>query len=91
MLAQEKIDKQRIDRRPVAIDLVVHGLVTLGRMLQPSERAVACQRFAVRAQNRFRFPGQHREDRILAQCVVIVQILMPDTRPKIRCPTSVST
>jgi hypothetical protein len=48
--------------------------MTLWRVLNTIERALARQRLAVRAQHWGQLPGQHRKDRIFPQFVVIVEV-----------------
>jgi hypothetical protein len=76
MRLAEKLDEQRIDLCPIAIDLVILRAMALRRMLKTIERALARQSFAIRPQNRMQFPGQNRKGGILAQLVVIVEILV---------------
>ena len=76
MRSQEKLDEQRIDLRPVAVDLVILRAMALRRVLQAIERALARQRFAVRPQHRVQLPRQHRKRPVLAQLVVIVEVLV---------------
>jgi len=82
MRLKEKIDQQRIDLRAVAIDLVVLHAVALRRMLKTIERALARQCLAVRAQHRGKLPGQRRKSWILAQLVVIVEVLIAKCQAK---------
>jgi hypothetical protein len=76
MRLEEKVDEQRIDLPPIAIDLVVLRAITLRRVLKAIERALARQSFAVRPQHRMQFPGQNRKGWILAQLVMIVEVLV---------------
>ena len=76
MRFEEDIDQQRIDLRSVAINLVVLRGIVLRRVLKTVERALARQCLAVRAQHRGQLPGQRRERRVLAQFVVVVEVLV---------------
>jgi hypothetical protein len=76
MRLEEQIDQQRIDLRAVAVDPVILRRMTPGRVLQAIERALASQRLAVGPQHRAQLAGQHRKRRILAQFVVVVEILV---------------
>ena len=50
--------------------------IALRRVLQTVERALPRQCLAVRAQHRAQLPRQHRERRVLAQRVVVVEVLI---------------
>jgi len=76
MRLEEDIDQQRIDLRAVAIDLVVLRRIVLRRMLKAVECALARQCLAVRAQHRGQLAGQRGERRVLAQFVVVVEVLI---------------
>ena len=76
MCLEEQIDQQRVDLRPVAVDLVILRRMPLGCVLQPVQRALAGQRRAVAAQLRLQLARQHREGRVLAQLVVVVEVLV---------------
>jgi hypothetical protein len=76
MRLEEKIDQQLIDLCLVGIDLVVLRAMTLRRVLNTIERALACQSLAVRAQHRSQLPGQRRENWILTQLVVVVEVFI---------------
>jgi hypothetical protein len=65
--------------------------VSLRRMLKTIERALAGQSLAVRPHHRAQLARQHRKRRILAQLVVIVEVLVAQNQPKTRCARSVST
>ena len=56
--------------------------MALRRVLQTIERALARQRLAVRPQHRIQLPGQHTEGRVLAQLVVIVEVLVAQHQAK---------
>jgi len=76
MRLEEQIDQQRIDLRSIAIDLVILRRMAPWRVLQAIERALASQWLAVAPQLRAQLACQHRERRVLAQLVVIVEILI---------------
>jgi hypothetical protein len=76
MRLEKKIDQQRIDAGPVAVDLVILRRMAPRRVLQPIERALAGQGLAVRPQHRAQLAGKHRERRVLAQLVMIVEVLV---------------
>ena len=78
MRFKEQIDQQRIDLCPVAIDLVVLRRMAPRRVLQTIERALASQRLAVGPQHRAQLARQHRERRVLAQLIVIVEVLVAE-------------
>ena len=82
MRLQEKLDQQCINPRPVAIDLVILRSVAPRRVLKTIERALARQSLAVRPQHRMQLPGQHTEGRVLAQLVVIVEVLVAQHQAK---------
>ena len=72
---EDDIDQQRIDPRSVALDLVVLRAIAFRRVLKTVERALARHR-TVRPQYRGQLPGQCDKRRVLAQLVVVVEILM---------------
>ena len=78
---QKHIHQQRIDLAPITVDLVILRAVPLGRVLEPVERALAGHRLAVRA-HRLQFARQNCEQRILAQLVVVVQVLVAQRQPE---------
>jgi hypothetical protein len=75
---QEERDQQFVDRFARIDDLVVafSGGRTSRRQLQPVQRAFAGQRFREIA-----LSGQHPQQRILPQLLVIVQILIGQRQP----------
>ena len=79
MRLQEQRHEQPLDRGRIVTDLVVaagrEAGSRLGRVLQPVERALARHRRAV-APPSLQLAGQHRHDGIVAQLIVIVQILV---------------
>ena len=82
MRLQEKLDQQRVDLRSVAIDPVILRGVPPGRVLKTVQRALARQGFAVRPQHRMQLARQHRKRRVLAQFVVIIEILVAQHQAK---------
>ena len=79
MRLQEQRHEQALDLARVMADLVVaarrEGGPFLGRMLQPVERALARHRRAV-TPPRLQLAGQHRHGGIVAQLIVVVEILV---------------
>jgi hypothetical protein len=73
---QEEIDEQAFDRRWVVADLVVTGGFGAAQF-QPVQRGRTHQRRAVRSL-RSQLAGQHRQHRIMAQFVMVVQILIAE-------------
>ena len=76
MRFEEQIDQQRIDLRSVAIDLVILRRMAPGRVLQAIERTLASQRLTVTPQHRAQLARQHCKGWVLAQFVMIVEILI---------------
>jgi hypothetical protein len=74
MSLQEQVHHKRIHLADVAVDLVILGPVPLGPVLDPVQRALAGQRLAVLAPHRLQLAGQHRQGRVPAQFVVVVQV-----------------
>jgi hypothetical protein len=86
---EEEVDEQTFDRRPVVADLVVARRSPRG-VLEPVQRAFASQRGAGLA------PGgelarERRQHRVVAQLVVIDQILVAGAMPNTRCATIAAT
>ncbi len=73
---QEQVDEQRSRSPPVVADLVIARRRKLAQ-LQPVERRLAGHRRAVRAPRR-KLARQHRQHRIVAQLVVVVEILVAE-------------
>ena len=71
---EEEIDEQRFDGGGIVADLVIARRLRLGA-LQPVQRRFARHRRAVLAPRR-KLAGEHAEHRIVAQMVVVVQILV---------------
>ena len=80
--ARKKIDQERVDLWPVAVDPVILGGVACGRVLQTIERALAGQRLTIRPQHRMQLADQHPEGRVLAQLVVVVEVLVAEHQPE---------
>src|SRR4029077_21265292 len=78
MRLQEQIDEKAIDVLAVAVNLMVLRTVSFRRVLQTIECALASNRRAVRPQHRFELAGQHRKHRVLAQLVMIVEVLVAE-------------
>jgi hypothetical protein len=77
---QKQGDEQALDRRRVMADLVVAAR-RQRRVLEPVERALAGERRTIPAL-RGELAGQGREHRIMAQLVVIDQILVAKRDPE---------
>src|SRR5215469_2983332 len=82
MRLQEQIDEKPIDVLPVAVDLMVLRTVSFRRVLKTIERALAGNRRTVLPQHRFELAGEHRKHRVLAQLVMIVEVLVAECQPK---------
>ena len=72
---KEQIDKQIGERSRVVVDLVIAVVRSHRRVLQAVERALAGERRAVRAL-RLEPVGEQREHRVVAQFVVVVDVLV---------------
>ena len=72
----KQVDQQILDRHRIVADLVVARRLQLAQ-LQPVERRLAGNRRAVLAP-RFQLARQHRHHRIVAQFVVVVEILIAE-------------
>ena len=77
---EEELDKHPLDRRPIMADLVI-GRDRLAAQFQPVERRFAGPRRAILAP-RGKLAGEHRQDRIVAQLVVIDDILVAQRNPE---------
>ncbi len=73
---EEQIDQQRVNPRSIAVDLVILRGMAPRRVFQAVERALAGQCLAIRPQHGSQLARQHCKRRILAQLVVIVQVLI---------------
>ena len=73
---EKDVDQQALDRRRVVRDLTVPRR-GLARQFQTVQRGFAGDRSAIRAP-RFELAGQHRHHRIVAQVVVVVEILIAE-------------
>ena len=80
MRLQEQIDHQPLDGDRIVTDLVIARRLQAAE-LQPVQRRLAGDRRAILAA-RFELPGQHRHHRIVAQFVVIVEILIAERDPE---------
>ena len=89
MRLHEQVDQQVLDRRLVVADLVILRRLRAAQ-LQTVERALARKRRAVRPL-RLELAQQHRQQRIMPQMVVIVEILVAQRQAEHPLPTSVRT
>ena len=80
MRLHEQVDQQRPDRHRIVTDLVVARRRKLAQ-LQPVERRLAGDRRAVLA-SRLELACQHRHQRIVAQLIVVVEILVTERDPE---------
>ena len=91
---EEQIDEQRLDRRRCRGRSCGSASASGAAQFQPVQRALAGQRRAVRAPRR-ELAGQHRQHRVVAQLVVVDQVLVaqrdaehalhrPASRPRAR-------
>lgn len=71
---EKQVDKQGFDRRRVIADLMIADRLQPAQF-QPVERRLADQRRAIRTLC-FKLAAQHRHDRVMAQLVVIDQVLV---------------
>ena len=86
----KQVDQQIPDRHRIVADLVIARRLQLAQ-LQPIERRLAGNRRAVVAPG-FQLARQHRHHRIVAQLVVVVEILIAERdRENTRWPTNVAT
>ena len=77
---QEQVDQQPLDGHPIVADLVIARRRQLAQF-HPIERRLAGHRRTILAP-RLKLAGQHRHQRIMAQFVVVVQILIAQRDPK---------
>jgi len=77
---EEESDEQPLDRRPIVADLVV-ARGSDRRVLEPVQRALAGERGAVLA-SRLELAGQRREHGVVAQLIVVDEILVPQRDPE---------
>ena len=80
MRLHEQVDQQRSDRHRIVTDLVIARRFKLAQ-LQPVERRLAGHRRAILA-SRLELARQHRHQRIVAQLVVVVEILVTERDPE---------
>jgi hypothetical protein len=76
---EEQVDEQAFDRRTVVADLRVAAR-RQRRVLEPVERALAGERGAVLAP-RLELASKRRQHRVVAQLVVVDEILVPQRDP----------
>ena len=74
---EEEVHEQRLDRGGIVADPVVAAGLARRRVLQPVQRALAGQRRAVRTPRR-QLAGEHGQHRIVAQLVVVEQVLVAE-------------
>ena len=84
MGVEKQIDKQPLDRRGVIADLVIAGRL-LAAQFQPVERRFAGQRCAIGPFCR-QLAAQHRQHQIMAQLVVVDQVLVAQRDPEHTLP-----
>ena len=77
---EKQINKQPLDRRRVIADLVVAGRFRPAQF-QSIEGRFAGQWRAIRAPG-FKLAAQHRQDRVVAQLVVVDQVLIAQRNPE---------
>ena len=77
---QEQVDQQPLDGHRIVADLVIARRLQLAQ-LQPVQRRLAGHRRAILAP-RLKLARQHRHHRIMAQFVVVVQILIAERDPE---------
>ena len=80
MRLQEQVDHQPLDGHRIVTDLVIARRLQAAQ-LQPVQRRLAGHRRAILAA-RFELARQHRHHRIVAQFVVIVEILIAERDPE---------
>ena len=80
MRRKKQVDKQALDRRRVIADLVITGRL-LPAQFQPVERRFASQWGTVRAP-RFKLAAEHRHHRVVAQLLVVDQVLVTQRNPE---------
>ena len=77
---EKQVDKQPLDRRRVIADLVVAGRLRPAQF-QPIERRFAGQRCTIGPLGR-QLATEHRHNRVVAQLVVVDQILVTQGNPE---------
>ena len=80
MRLQEQVDEQPLDGHRIVTDLVIARRLQAAQ-LQPVQRRLAGHRRAILAP-RFELARQHRHHRIVAQFVVVVEILVAKRDPE---------
>jgi hypothetical protein len=88
MRLQKQIDKQSFDLRFILDDPVI-ARRRCPAELEPVEGALASKRRAILA-TRFELARQHRHCRIMAQLLMVDEILITNAMPNIRWPTRVA-
>ena len=76
MRLQEQVDQQRLDHRLVVADLVIAGRKRPAE-LEPVQRRLARHRRAILSA-RFQLAGEDRHHRVMAQLIVIDQVLIAE-------------
>jgi hypothetical protein len=79
MRVEEEVDQQPLDRRRVMGDLAI-AIRPDGRALEPVERALAGEWRTIRPSG-CELAGQHRHHRIVAQLVMVDQVLIAERDP----------
>ncbi len=77
---EKQVDKQPLDRRRVIADLVVAGRLRPAQF-QPIQRRFAGQWRTIRAPG-FELAAEHRHDWVVAQLVVVDQVLVAQRNPE---------
>ncbi len=75
MRLEKQVDKQALDRGRLVRDLAIFRR-RVARQFEPVQRGFAGHRRAVRTPS-FELAGQNRHHRIVAQVVVVVEVLIP--------------
>jgi len=78
---EEQRHGQALDRLGIVANLAIARRVISARQLQPIERRFARQRRTVLAPGG-ELAGQHRQDRVVPQLVVVVEILVAERQPE---------
>ena len=86
---QEQVDEQPLDGHRIVADLVIARRLQAAQ-LQPVERRLAGHRRAILAA-RSELAREHRQHRIVAQLVVVIEILIAKRNPKHRSWCSISS
>jgi hypothetical protein len=78
---EEEVDEQALDRRPIMADAVIARGRARGGVLQPVQGRLAGQRRAIAAP-RGELAGEHRQDRIVPDLVMVDQVLVSERDPE---------